>query len=111
MRSLFRNFVTNALKYRDPKRQLVLTIFRVDFDNGYFEIHFKDNGIGFNQSEFESFLQPFTGSGVKRLRNRSFGLGLAVCNRVVQNHHGKLSAVSIIGEGSDIIVRLPEVSK
>ena len=68
-------------------------------------IQIEDNGVGFEQQQFENILQPF-----QRLHSREYegtGIGLAIVKKIIDRHHGEISALSIPGEGSTFILTLP----
>jgi light-regulated signal transduction histidine kinase (bacteriophytochrome) len=70
----------------------------------------EDNGIGFEQKYAKQIFDMF-----KRLNGKSefegTGIGLALCKRIVEKHHGFLSAKSKTGEGATFIISLPAVVK
>jgi signal transduction histidine kinase len=70
------------------------------------EISVSDNGIGFEKGSLERILQPF-----QRLHNRNeyqgSGIGLTICQKIIERHGGVISASSTPGEGSTFYVRLP----
>jgi light-regulated signal transduction histidine kinase (bacteriophytochrome) len=72
----------------------------------YGRIFVEDNGIGFDQKYAEDIFGMF-----KRLHHESefsgTGIGLALCKKIVEQHHGVISAQSIVNEGSKFIVSLP----
>ena len=74
--------------------------------HSYVELRFSDNGIGFEQKYSEQVFEIF-----QRLQDRSVysgtGIGLAVCKKIVENHHGLISVDSEPGEGSIFTVLLP----
>jgi signal transduction histidine kinase len=68
----------------------------------------EDNGIGFDEKHLDRMFQPF-----QRLHSRRHyegtGMGLAICRRIVDRHHGTLAAKSRLGEGATFIVTLPAI--
>ncbi|MEL6287800.1 MAG: ATP-binding protein [Pseudomonadota bacterium] len=106
MRQLFQNLVSNSLKYSDPERPPVVDI-RCEIEDGVSaHLQFTDNGIGFEQHHADRIFEVF-----QRLHGRSeyagTGIGLATCRRIVDRHHGKITAVSEVGAGSLFSVVLP----
>lgn len=106
MHSLFQNLVGNALKYHRPG---VVPRIRVESDQptgGQVTIRVSDNGIGFEEKYLERIFRPF-----QRLHGRSeypgSGIGLAICKKIVERHHGEISAQSTPGQGSVFSVTLP----
>ncbi|MEO0620134.1 MAG: ATP-binding protein [Pseudomonadota bacterium] len=106
MRQLFQNLISNALKYCDPERRPELVIDCEMLEDGRAHLRFCDNGIGFEQHYAEKIFEVF-----QRLHGRSefegTGIGLATCRRIVDRHHGKITAVSEPGIGSIFSIVLP----
>jgi signal transduction histidine kinase len=67
-----------------------------------------DEGIGIppelHQRIFERFFQ---GSGRKAGRRKGAGLGLAICQGIVETHGGKIWVESQVGKGSKFSFSLP----
>jgi light-regulated signal transduction histidine kinase (bacteriophytochrome) len=70
------------------------------------ELSIEDNGIGFEDKYLEKIFAVF-----QRLHGRTeyegTGVGLAVCRRITDRHHGTITARSQLGKGSTFIVTLP----
>jgi light-regulated signal transduction histidine kinase (bacteriophytochrome) len=66
----------------------------------------QDNGIGFDEKYVDRIFVVF-----QRLHGRTeyegTGVGLAVCRRITDRHHGTIIAHSKLGEGSTFVVTLP----
>jgi signal transduction histidine kinase len=119
MHQLFYNLINNALKFSKPGVPPVIEISSKaagpklmesfqsrDVDKQYCEIVVKDNGIGFEQSYAEQIFNIF-----QRLHSRTefsgTGIGLALCKKVVVNHHGSIYALSEKGKGAAFHILLP----
>ena len=106
MRQLFQNLIVNALKFRKKEKPIRVTITNRDLDQDFSEITIQDNGIGFEQKYADQIFRPF-----ERLHGQSeyqgSGMGLAICQRIVLRHGGKITAKSTVGEGSAFILTLP----
>lgn len=116
---LFRNLISNAVKFTRDDRTPELTITAspvgpdelttystLDSARRYYRLSFADNGIGFEQSYAEQIFTIF-----QRLHNRDkfpgTGIGLAICKRIIENHRGHIYATSNAGKGSVFHVLLP----
>lgn len=110
MRQLFQNLISNALKFR---REDVPPVVEVETEavpedrelvrEGY-RVTVKDNGIGLNEQYADRIFAPF-----QRLHPEydGTGMGLAICRRIVERHHGTITVSSTVGTGSTFIVDLP----
>jgi PAS domain S-box-containing protein len=121
MNQLFYNLVGNSLKFTKPdiKPRIEITASQITpeaaaehvprllpFAN-YHRICIKDNGIGFDNQYAEQIFEVF-----KRLHGRDSypgsGIGLALCRRIIANHHGALFTQSAPGEGATFCIILPD---
>ncbi len=106
MQQLFMNLIGNALKFSRPGVPPVVQVQSRPVEPDQVELVFEDNGIGFENQYLERIFQPF-----QRLHGRSeyegSGIGLAICRRIVERHHGKITASSEIGKGSQFVIKLP----
>jgi signal transduction histidine kinase len=73
----------------------------------YFHIAFTDNGIGFDPEHRHKIFEVF-----QRLHGRSeysgTGIGLAICKKIMDNHHGFIAAESESEKGATFHIYLPE---
>ena len=119
LQQLFQNLITNAIKYRKPGETPTIFISSEEINKNtaamlglsnshkrYYKIKVKDNGIGFDQSDADRIFQMF-----QRLHGNSeykgTGVGLAIAKKVVENHGGKIIAVSNPGQGAEFNIYLP----
>jgi signal transduction histidine kinase len=100
---LFRNLIGNALKFslRDP----VITV-TAEECAGFAKLIFRDNGIGFPQEYASTIFRIF-----QRLNRQDAyagsGIGLSLCKKIVDNHHGTITAEGEPDVGSTFTVCLP----
>jgi signal transduction histidine kinase len=105
IKNIIINLVSNAVKYSDQDTDIEVSINR-DQDNISFS--FKDYGIGISKEDIKLLFEPFyRGSNVNEVSGS--GLGLAVLQKAVNLHKGKIEIESEIGKGSIFTVTLPIV--
>lgn len=120
MNQLFYNLIGNALKFSRKNVQPVITVTGQPFEipdhpkyaelspgEKYFKFEVRDNGIGFNQDYADQIFTIF-----QRLNDNSmyggYGIGLAICKKIVDNHRGVIYAEGVEDEGASFIIVLPE---
>ena len=116
---LFCNLISNALKFSKNEVNPVITISskllseqelliykQLNQNISYCEISVQDNGIGFDQQYADQIFLIF-----HRLHGRSefpgTGIGLALCKKIIINHHGEISATSNENAGAIFKIILP----
>jgi light-regulated signal transduction histidine kinase (bacteriophytochrome) len=106
---MFQILIGNAVKFR--RRQIPLVIHIKGYDlvepAGHCQFVVADNGIGFEEKYRERIFGVF-----QRLHGRTeyegTGVGLAVCRRIVERHHGRITANSTPGQGTTFTILLPK---
>jgi light-regulated signal transduction histidine kinase (bacteriophytochrome) len=119
IKQLMFNLINNSIKYKHPQRSAFIQI-KTDVVKGteirepgaepfkkYLKISVIDNGIGFHSKHAEKIFNIF-----QRLNNlptaQGSGIGLAICKRIVQNHHGFIKASGTENKGARFDVYLPK---
>lgn len=104
MHQLFQNLITNSIKYSKSDVAPFITITGKKRDDGYVEIVFKDNGIGFDNKYALKVFQAF-----QRLHGASYegmGIGLTICKKIVELYGGTIHVESEPGMGATFIFTL-----
>lgn len=117
---LFQNLLANALKFTPPKEtpriqitselrrrdELPAEVKPIREADRFYQISVRDEGVGFDPKYRDRIFGVF-----QRLHGRNefpgTGVGLAICQRVVENHGGAITAVSEPGKGAVFIAFLP----
>jgi PAS domain S-box-containing protein len=101
LESIFLNLLTNAIKYREPSRQLRITIATKVEDNNLF-MTFKDNGIGIDLEKNNDKIFGL----YQRFHNypESKGLGLYLVKSQVESMGGTISVDSNVGKGTTFTI-------
>ncbi len=103
---VIKNLTLNAIEFQ-PKNQKPVVDIEIADKNEYWEISFKDNGIGIDPEHFETIFLPF-----EKLHGNSAykgsGIGLAICDRIVKDHKGTIKVTSELNKGSTFTVTLPK---
>ncbi|GAB3694740.1 hypothetical protein GCM10027592_15980 [Spirosoma flavus] len=122
---LFRNLLSNALKFHPIPAldELVVPQVRVfaaqvlaedlpaevhpaEASFAYYRIDVQDNGIGFDAKYLDRIFTVFQRLHAAKVYAGT-GIGLAICERVVTNHGGWITAQSQPGQGATFSVYLP----
>lgn len=106
MRQLFRNLLANAIKFTAHGRPPRVTVSAEILGGGQARLEVKDEGIGFDEKYLDRIFRPFQRVCDKNLYPGS-GIGLAICQGVVQRHGGSITARSAPGKGASFRVVLP----
>jgi light-regulated signal transduction histidine kinase (bacteriophytochrome) len=101
---LFQNLIGNAIKFRNDKQPKVhISAQRQDY---VWQFYVSDNGIGIAPQHQDQIFGMF-----KRLHGRGSypgtGIGLAICQKIVERHGGRIWVESEIGKGSTFCFTLP----
>ena len=101
---VFQNLVGNAVKFTRGDDPEVCVEAERDGDMWRFEV--RDNGIGMDPANSRRIFEPF-----RRLHGEEdypgTGIGLAVCERIVEQHGGRIWVSSTPGEGSVFSFTMP----
>lgn len=109
IQQLFYNLIQNALKFtraNQPPRIIITSVIKNIDSVESIEISFKDNGIGLDPLYAEKIFNVF-----ERLHSKDEyegnGIGLALCQKIIQRHNGTIIAKGEKENGAEFIVTLP----
>lgn len=121
-RQLLFNLVSNALKFSNGLQNPIIKINcehgkgatfkneKLDKETTYCHISVADNGIGFEQHYSERIFEVF-----QRLHGKEeysgTGIGLAIVKKIVDNHHGIITATGELNKGALFDIYIPATSQ
>ncbi len=99
------NLLANAFKYTSTGGTVTLRLFQRSHKA---IIQVEDNGIGIPAEDLPHIFERFYRVDTVRSRQTGgFGLGLAIALAIIQAHRGKITANSVLGQGSVFEIQLP----
>jgi two-component system sensor histidine kinase CpxA len=105
LRSAFENVVRNAIRYTDPGTAVKVSAV---CDASEVRITVRDHGPGVPDSELQKVFKPFYRVDTSRERRTGgVGLGLAIAERAIKLHNGKITAENLKGGGFSVEITLP----
>lgn len=125
MGQLFLNLIGNAIKFRKETEKPFVQISGTETAGSrltgefplaakypyghqmrFAKITVQDNGIGFDETYAEKIFDIFQRLNSSK-KQEGTGIGLAICKKIVDNHHGFIQARSRPGEGATFTIILP----
>ncbi|MEW6338724.1 MAG: sensor histidine kinase [Acidobacteriota bacterium] len=99
------NLISNAVKYSPPGAPVEAAARRHEED---VVVSIRDRGPGIPAEERDRLFKPFSRTSVRPTGGeKSTGLGLAICQRIVAGHGGRIWVESEVGRGSTFAFALP----
>jgi signal transduction histidine kinase/uncharacterized membrane protein affecting hemolysin expression len=116
LNQLFFNLISNSLKFTNTHPVIRIhcrlmsegnqELLALHLNGSYLKLSFEDNGIGFQQDLADKVFEIF-----QRVHDQQqysgTGIGLALCKRIVDNHHGIIKALSKPGAGTTFKIYIP----
>jgi len=101
---VFQNLISNAVKYRRSESPHISVTAASRPDEYLFSI--QDDGLGIAPEALRSVFRMFN-----RLHTREregTGIGLAICQKIVENYGGRIWVESVVGKGSTFFFSIPK---
>jgi light-regulated signal transduction histidine kinase (bacteriophytochrome) len=106
--TVLKELLTNSCRFRRRDEKTLIEIQARQPDPHCLEVAVSDNGLGVDDECLDRIFLPF-----QRMHSRSefpgFGLGLALCERIVSVHGGTIAAAASPAGGLSVTLRMPMV--
>ncbi len=101
---IFRNLVSNAIKYRDFDKTNSEINLKIAIGEDHALITFSDNGIGIDAHSLEKVFNMFYRASEQ---SDGSGLGLYIVKNAIDKLGGQVQVASTLGEGTTFVIHLP----
>jgi signal transduction histidine kinase len=107
IKQVIENLLSNAVKY-SPRGSVVTVIVASNPKSSAVSFCVRDQGPGIPANEHNKLFKDFSRLSVKPTGGeKSTGLGLAICRKIVEAHHGTITAENLPERGCEFRVTLP----
>ncbi len=107
IRQVLINLATNAVKFSNKGGRICVRAALLE--DGRMEIVVEDDGMGIPPDKIKRAMEPFgqVADNPEDSRHQGTGLGLPLAKAMVEMHGGEMDLDSVVGEGTEVFVRLP----
>ena len=103
------NLLSNAIKFSDPGSKVVLS--SVEYNKNWIEVRVQDFGRGIPADKRSKIFSRFEQvEEADSYKHKGVGLGLSICQAIIEGHGGEIGVDSEVGEGSTFWYRVRSVS-
>jgi signal transduction histidine kinase len=107
---LLANIISNAVDASRLGSSIYIEIQRIsktEHGNEWLRVRVVDSGEGIRPEDLSKVFTPYFTTKNRGDHERGFGLGLAICRRIVHLHNGNLNITSQLGKGTTVQIDLP----
>ena len=106
LRTIIRNILSNAIKFTPDKGKITISALKL-YDN-IVQVCITDNGVGIDADRLAQIFEPVKNKNTKGTAGeKGTGLGLLITYEFVELCNGKITATSVVGQGTTICFTLP----
>ena len=106
LKQVLLNLLSNAVKYTAVQGSVTLSF--TESGRNSIRVQVRDTGAGIPVEKLARLFTPFDRLGAEQSTVEGTGLGLALCQRLVQAMHGCIGVNSTLGNGSTFWLELPQ---
>jgi len=103
IQQVFMNIIINAADAMQGKGELSIKSCLSE-DKKFVKVSFADTGPGIPPENLKRIFEPFF---TTKDASHGVGLGLAISQRIIEDHHGVIEVLSELGKGTTFMVKLP----
>lgn len=110
MQKIISNLLSNAIKFTPENGRIIIEVSENQdalTEKVNAEISVIDNGIGMDKKQLASIFNRFESSDANN-NPKGIGIGLALANELVKQHHGKISVDSEPNNGTAFTISIPK---
>ena len=101
---VIRNLISNGIKFSKRESEIIVSTYK---EPEYHYIKVTDFGMGMDENTQQKLFRTDIKSTLGTEEEKGTGLGLILCNELIEQHSGKLLVQSTPGLGTTITIRLP----
>ncbi len=106
IKTVLNNLLDNAIKYSENTSAPIRIL--LEQKNPYIVLQIKDSGKGIPAQDLQHIFEPFYRVDKSRDRNTGgYGLGLSLCETIIEAHKGKIEVESTVGKGTVVNLFFP----
>lgn len=102
LEQVFLNIIVNAEQAMFEAHKKGKLLIETKKENNYLKISFTDDGPGIPKENLLKIFDPFFST-----KDKGTGLGLSIAYRIIEQHNGKIYALSKEGKGTTFVIELP----
>jgi PAS domain S-box-containing protein len=107
LQQLLQNLIRNAIKYRKESEPPHIYVSAIS-ENGYWRFSVRDNGIGIEPQYHSQVFGLFKRLHARDAKYEGTGIGLAICQKIVERYGGRIWLESEPGKGTELYFTLPQ---
>lgn len=97
------NIILNSYQATEDEGNIYIKTYK---QNDYAAISVRDTGSGISKEDIEKIFDPFYST---KPIGKGYGIGLFICQQIIEAHGGMIKVISAKDEGTEIIIKLPFV--